>query len=226
MLVSRALQGAKRRFGVPTLRKLPLTKANLLEVLNAYQPSLSHDDKLFLAQIFTGTNCLLRLGELVWPDSHSLQDYRKVSMRHSVQLSHDSVSFWLPGHKADRFFEGNRLFIRSTSTEHYHLFNSYLSLRDSIFRARPELWLLSNGTIPTRRWFINRLRLFFPNSIAGQSMRAGGATALAEAGSPPPLIQAAGRWSTDTFNRYVQKSPFLFEALLSARRPHTALLPV
>jgi hypothetical protein len=111
MLVSHALQGAKRRFGVLTHHKLPLTKANLLDVLNVYQPSPSHDDKLFLAQLFTGTNCLMRLGELVWPDTHSLQDYCKVSMRYSVQSSHDSISFWLPGHKADQFFEGNRLFI-------------------------------------------------------------------------------------------------------------------
>ena len=60
---------------------------------------------------------------------------------------------------------------------------------------------------------------FFPNSIAGQSMRAGGAMALAEAGIAPNLIQSAGRWSTDTFNRYVRKSPFLFEALLVGRSP-------
>jgi hypothetical protein len=85
--------------------------------------------------------------------------------------------------------------------------------------------LRSNGTIPTRSWFIHRLRQFFPNSIAGQSMRAGGATALAEAGTPPILIQAAGRWSSDTFNRYVRKSPFLFEALLSGRAPRLNSFP-
>ena len=46
------------------------------------------------------------------------------------------------------------------------------------------------------------------NSIAGQSMRAGGATALAEAGVPPQLIQAAGRWTSDTFTLRPKK-PFL-----------------
>jgi hypothetical protein len=222
MLVSHALQGAKHRFGVPTLCKLPLTKANLLEVLNTYQPSPSHDDKLFLAQLFIGTNCLLRLKELVWLDNHSLQDYCKVSMCHSVQSSHDSISFWLPSHKADQFFEGNCLFIRSSSTKNYCLFNSYLSLHNSIFCACPKLWLLSNGTIPTWRWFINHLHHFFPNSIAGQSMHASGVTALTEAGTPPPLIQAAGWWSTNTFNHYVQKSPFLSETLLLERGPYTA----
>lgn len=203
MLVSRALQGAKRRFGVPTHRKLPLMHANLLEVLAAYQPLPSYDDKLFPAQLSVGTNCLMRLSELVWPNNSNLQDYRKVTMRHSMQTSDGTLSFWLPGHKGDQFFEGNRLFVRASTGNAYHLFLAYLTSRDISFRARPELWLRSNGTIPTRYWFISRLRRFFPSSIAGQSMRAGGATALAEARTPPTLIQAAGRWSSDTFNRYI-----------------------
>jgi len=48
-------------------------------------------------------------------------------------------------------------------------------------------------------------------------MHAGGATALAEVGVAPNLIQTAGRWTTDTFTRYVRKSPFLFEVLLVGR---------
>jgi hypothetical protein len=45
-------------------------------------------------------------------------------------------------------------------------------------------------------------------------MQAGSATALAEAGTPPNLIQTAGHWTSDTFNHYIQKNPFLFKALL------------
>jgi hypothetical protein len=37
---------------------------------------------------------------------------------------------------------------------------------------------------------------------------------LAEFGVALNLIQVAGRWTSETFNRYVQKNPFLFEALL------------
>ena len=48
-------------------------------------------------------------------------------------------------------------------------------------------------------------------------MCVGGATALAEAGIAPALIQAVGRWSLDTFNCYIQKNVFLFEALLIGR---------
>ena len=219
-LVSCALQGAKRCFGVPTHHKLPLTSANLLTVQEHYGHNPTHDDRLFLAQLFTGTDCLMRLSELTWPDQLALQDYCKVMMRHSVQHLPNALSFWLPGHKSDQFFEGNHLFIHTSSTATHSLFSSYLTSHDGLFRARPELWLRSNGTIPTRSWFMHRLWHFFPNSITGQSMRAGGATALAEAGTPPALIQAAGRWSSNTFNRYVCKNPFLFEALLMSHAPH------
>jgi hypothetical protein len=45
-------------------------------------------------------------------------------------------------------------------------------------------------------------------------MRAGGATALALAGIPPPLIQAAGRWSSDEFAKYIRIHPFILQALI------------
>jgi hypothetical protein len=55
-------------------------------------------------------------------------------------------------------------------------------------------------------------------------MRAGGATTLAEAGVSPHLIQAAGRWSSDTFTHYVRKNPFMFQALLMGKAPNTATI--
>ncbi|KAF9030108.1 hypothetical protein BDZ89DRAFT_1245282, partial [Hymenopellis radicata] len=41
-----------------------------------------------------------------------------------------------------------------------------------------------------------------------------GATAMAEDGSPPHLIQAAGRWASDTFQIYIRKNPIVLQALL------------
>jgi hypothetical protein len=129
-LVSRALQGAKRRYGVPTSRKLPLTSTNIITVFNAYDPSPTHDDLLFTVQLATGTNCLMRLAELTSPDSVPLRDYRKVSMRHLVEFLPQGVSFWLPGHKADKFFEGNHLIIRKGgSPDTYVRFRRYLASR-------------------------------------------------------------------------------------------------
>ena len=188
---------------------------NLQTVYDSLSTNPTHDDLLFVTQVYVGTNCLMRLTELTWPDKLDLRDYQKVSMRHSVQFLTNALSFWLPGHKADKVFKGNQLIVHQSAMPNAcSLFHSYLVSHDARFLIRPELWIRANGTILTRAWFIARLRWVFASSIAGQSMWAGGATALAEAGTLPNLIQTAGRWTIDTFNRYVQKNPFLFEALL------------
>jgi hypothetical protein len=132
-LVSRALQGAKRHFGVPTHRKLPLSSTDLLLVLRRLGDHPSHDDLLFATQLFTGTDCLMRLAELCWPDKLSLRDYRKVTMRHTVESVPDAIGFWLPGHKADQFFEGSHLFIRRSSLHTHRLFTDYLASHDHLF---------------------------------------------------------------------------------------------
>ncbi|KAI0037693.1 hypothetical protein FA95DRAFT_1476687, partial [Auriscalpium vulgare] len=64
-----------------------------------------------------------------------------------------------------------------------------------------------------RSWFLRRLRKFFPNTIAGHSLRAGGATYFASAGWPDNRIQALGRWTSDTFRIYIRKNPVLLQAL-------------
>ena len=198
-----------------TTWKLPLMKADLITVTNAYKVNPSHNDILFITQLLTGFNCLLCLGELTWPDKLDLCNYRKVSMWHSVDLHASLLSFWSPGHKADQYFEGNDLIIRKHNFSNtYFLFMQYLASCDVCFQAWPELWLCANGTIPTHAWFIGHLWLFFPSSIASQSMQVGGATSLAEMGIAPNLIQVAGRWTSETFNHYVQKNYFLFEGLL------------
>ena len=120
-------------------------------------------------------------------------------------------------HKADRFFEGNRLVILQTDTEAdpFHRFVSYLHSRDSLFPALPHLWLREDGTPPTRAWFIKRLRLLFPADVSGHSLCAGGATALALTGVSNDLIQAAGCWSSQAFQGYIRKNPFLLHAPIS-----------
>ncbi|KAF9052275.1 hypothetical protein BDZ89DRAFT_1088428 [Hymenopellis radicata] len=116
----------------------------------------SHDDILFVAMLCTGFCGLLRLGELSVPDNKKIRDYRKCSTRASVSWDDSGYGFELPYHKADRFFEGNKIKI----------------------------------------------------------IRRGGATAMAEDGCAPHLIQAAGRWASDTFQIYIRKNPVVLQAML------------
>jgi hypothetical protein len=220
ILVSRTLNGCKRLYSTEVKRKRPLGLSDLQAVINNLASSPNFDDKLFVAQLLTGFHALLRLGELVWPDKTELRDWCKVSMRHTVTfLDDNSYGYLLPGHKADRFFEGNNLIVKHfpNSINPTSFFKAYITARDLSFAHNPELWLRCDGTIPTCAWFIRRLRTFFPTKIAGQSMRAGGATTLAECGTPPNIIQAMDRWASDTFQVYIRKNPVLLNALVYSR---------
>jgi hypothetical protein len=224
LLVARTVKGCKRRFGVPVKRKLPLGHSDLMLVINSL-PSPSHDDLLFLAQLLSGFHALLRLGELVFPDKIANRNYRKITLRHSVKVQPGFFSFFLPSHKGDITFEGNTIIIEKHNrpSDPYSPFLAYLHSRDHLFPVHPELWLTSRGTVPTRHWFISRLRRFFPKDYAGHSLRSGGATSLAEAGVPPATIQALGRWSSATFQIYIRKNPVLLHALLFNRPVHQPL---
>jgi hypothetical protein len=87
-------------------------------------------------------------------------------------------------------FEGNRVHIAQIigAPDPKPIMVSYICLHDRLFPLHPQLWLRENGISPTRSWFLHRLGKYCPTDIAGQSMRAGGATALAQAGASVELI--------------------------------------
>ncbi|KAF8223680.1 hypothetical protein L208DRAFT_1315704 [Tricholoma matsutake] len=96
--------------------KCPLTQSDLITTTHALSSSLSYNYKLFIALLLTGFHGLLHLGELVWPDHRTLQDYQKIIMCNTVHYSQGSSSYhlYLPGHKANCFFEGNDVIIQGT----------------------------------------------------------------------------------------------------------------
>jgi hypothetical protein len=221
-LVMRTLAGAKRHRGISTKRKSPLTVRDLQTVSDNLASSTHHDDLLFNTQLNTGFSGLLRLGELTSPDNTALRDYRKITMCFSLEWLQDAYAFWLPAHKTDTTFEGNRVVIKQITgaPDPFPIMRQYINSRDHLFPLLPQLWLKADGTVPLRSWFINRLRHYFGPDISGQSMHAGGATAMAEAGAEPILIKGTGRWSSSAFERYIRKNPVVLHALILARTSH------
>ena len=183
--------------------------------------SSSHDDPLFFVILLVGFHALMRLGELVSPDSKTLQDFQKVTKHNTVELLPEGFSFFLPGHKADKFFEGNRVLLQRNSggDDPDRPFHKYLQSCDKLFPFHPQLWLCADSSVPTRGWFIQCLHQHFPSDVGGHSLRAGGAIALAQAGIPPHIIQAIGHWASDTFQIYIRHHPILLVALLFSNTP-------
>ncbi|KAJ3847557.1 hypothetical protein EV368DRAFT_27540, partial [Lentinula lateritia] len=191
-LVKKTLAGMKKLRSKPVRQKQPLTRQHLLEAENSLSDLSPYDHCLFTIMLITGMCGLLRLGELTLPDNRALHNFRKVSPRNSLEMvSNTGFSFWLPYHKADHLFEGNRIVILPKWDLHpTHILQQYIRLRDKRFPFHPHLWVSSTGSIPTRSWFMLRLRALEPDTRwAGQSMRAGGATTMAEDGAPPQAIQ-------------------------------------
>ncbi len=217
-IVSRTLKGCKRLKGSEVKRKAPLSREDIRHAIKTLTPSSEYDDALFLTILVTSFNGLLRLAELSMPDAKKSRNWRKVVRRMSVKWLPEGYTFFLPAHKADTAFEGNKVIIPNDDDPSFNplpVFCHYLSLRDSRHLVHPALWITESGSVPTRSWFMKRLRQIFPSKkIAGQSMRAGGATDLAEQGILPYLIQARGHWSSKAFKIYIRKNPVLLQAMI------------
>ncbi|KZV92828.1 hypothetical protein EXIGLDRAFT_587257, partial [Exidia glandulosa HHB12029] len=195
-VVRRTLTGCLKRAGKDTVRKSPLSVADLDRMRSVYGSSGAHDDALWLAILFTGFNGLHRLGELVWPDLRSEQDYRKTISSCSLRWGstpRENYSYRLPGDKGNRFFEGHTVLItkRSDAADAIPVMRKYIASRNAntTTRLHPALFVRADGSVPTRSWFLRRLRSHFGKDIAGHSIRSGGATDLALRGIADSTIQ-------------------------------------
>ncbi|KAG2341579.1 hypothetical protein BDR05DRAFT_887941 [Suillus weaverae] len=207
----------KQCLSKPVQRKQPLTLDDLALVMDTLTMLTTYNDALFVAILVTGFKTLQHLAELCWPNTKKHQSYRKVPLRHSLTLTNTSASYTLPHHKSSTLGVGCEILSLEeprACVDPLKVFCRYVSACDDLFPHHPHLWLTGQGTIPTRAWFMRYLRCFFPPSISGHLMRAGGATALAATGVAPALIQAAGRWSLDEFQKYIRKHPFLLHLLI------------
>lgn len=223
-LVRRTLAGCRRLRSKPVSRMAPLSRDDLRRAFELYGGSAHYEDRLFLAMLYSGFRGLLRLGEMTMPDNAQLRNPKKYTTRLSVEWLDDAYAFWLPSHKSDRQFEGARIVLKTIDgpLDPTATFKRYIHDCDTHFPFHPSLWVTKTGSVPTREWFLRRLRILCPNTkIAGQSLRSGGATALAEDGVRPEIIQAIGRWASDTFHIYIRKNPVILQALLS-RQPAPA----
>jgi len=200
------------------VRKQALTIADLSMVCDTYSHDHTHNNLLFRTQLCVGFFALMHLGELTWPDNTELRDPCKLTRRNTVIMNNNSFQFFLPGHKADKFFEGNSIILRANPfpCNPMDLFVEYLKSRDCLFPLSSPLWLNDKGVVLTRSFFMRRLQVFFSSDVGGQSMRAGGATSLAENGVAPHIIQGIRRWASSTWQIYIRKHPVLLQAMLHA----------
>ena len=148
--------------------------------------------------------------------------YSYILQHNSLVWIDNDYEILLPAHKADTAFEGNRVHIAKiiNAPDPTEIMTQYMCLRDNLFPLHPQLWLRSNGFSPTWSRFLDWLHQFCPPEICRQSMHTGGATALAQAGALSDLIQGAGHWFSNTFERYIRKNIIVLHTLILSHALH------
>ena len=111
--------------------------------------------------------------------------------------------------KTDQTRKGVSLFVGCTQTSLCPVtaILAYMAVRGT---SPGPLFLLNDGTMLTRQKLVqmvqNTLQLvgIDPRGYSGHSFRIGAATTTAAKGIDAYTIQTLGRWSTDTYQRYIQ----------------------
>lgn len=232
--VSRSLIGGAKLHPSQVKQAVPIPLSLLTAFLSSsLSPASSFDDLLWAALAVTSFFTCARAQEVTSYDKPQYRNLLKYSRRDSLRSSPSGFSLHLPYHKADKLFTGTKLYFSSAdSLSLLTLVRAYFSLRDKLFGTDGVAWLRGDGTTPTRRWFVDRLKDNLGGEFTGHSFRTGGATWYALRGAPAATIKKLGRWRGESWDDYVRFSPEVAIALRAreaagpAFSPDPSLLPV
>ena len=163
-----------------------------------------------------GTIGLLRSGKFALDDNESISSPKLLRIQ-NVSLEavqgRTVLKLRLFNTKTDRKNCGVQVIVGETGKEvcAVSAMCTYLRFRQA---AMPQdaLFTFEDGEVLRRKQLISFTRVFLhligetSAHYAGHSFRVGGATDLARANVPDYEIQAAGRWTSDAFKRYLRYS--------------------
>ena len=163
-----------------------------------------YDARMLWAALTSALFGLLRASEFTSP-SHSTTSPSTLLASHlSFSPNFSKATLFLPCSKTDQFGAGVSipLFPLPSHLCPVSALAHFIALRRQV---DGPLFLFADGTYLTRRHIVDTLRATFPAQpgLNTHSFRAGGASALASAGLPDYVIQIVGRWSSDSFLRYM-----------------------
>ena len=202
------LRGIRRSQGGRMTKppRTPITFAHL-HALSAYVAGhYSFQDASMLWAAFTAAFFgLLRSSEFTAPSETTLIQSTLLFRHIGFTSSFTEATLFLPLSKTDPFGTGAtvHLFARTAACCPVLVLRRYVPFHPS--PAGP-LFMFQDGGFLTRSHVAAVLAIAFPNqpNLNTHSFRIGGASALAAAGVPEYIIQSLGRWSSDSFLRYIR----------------------
>ena len=201
-LVSRVLTGVKRsRPAREVKQRLPITTqmlARIAVVVNLAEK----EEQMVWTMLLVGVFGLLRLGELIAVG-------RGVLMWNGIRWSTEGCRLLLPVSKMDQDGRGVWIPFRYNNKKCICPVRALRSWRTRVGSEDGALWNIQATN--ARKWFIGRvqgllLRAGVENAhmYTGHSLRKGGAQSLVDMGAPIEEVKALGRWSSESWKRYVR----------------------
>ena len=208
-------KGIKRLQGTGHWRRLPLTATLLADLLRqiSHGTSLHRSDKAALwAAITLGFHAFLRGSEFTTNTSTTFDPHRHL-FRRDITMARDHLTIRIKASKTDPYRASCSLPVAATGKPSCPVKAVRAFLRRSQHSRALPLFTLHSGKFLPRdrltRWIRQLLRRagLSPEQVAQYSshnLRIGAATEAAAAGLPSWLIQAAGRWKSAAYLRYIR----------------------
>ena len=185
----------------------PITTHHMLTLRAHLAHTFSTHDALALWAAFSSAFFgLLRSSEYSCPSSSTFSAASLLGAHLSFAPDNSAASLFLPKSKTDRFARGAHISLFAVPSPLCPVSALWHFSRIRRYSAGLPLFTLDDGHFLTRDLVVSVLRSAFPTepNLNTHSFRIGGASALAEAGVPEYVIQAMGRWSSDSFLRYIR----------------------
>jgi hypothetical protein len=221
--MSRIFRETNKRAKRIKRKKLPITAALGARIVHASDLSDPIDHVCCLI-LLTGISGLFRLGELLSKGRLTQEPHKLIRVGHISFHEHMDTSeyfqLFLQYSKTDKYGIGAPVFIPANPSDPHccpvQLMRTWIA---RFHHPTDVLFSWPDGTPITTSAFISWLRrklraLGIDDSrYAGHSLRRGGAVTAREAGASEPLIQALGRWTSESFLIYLRMIPPHVEAL-------------
>ena len=151
---------------------------------------------------------LLRASEFTAPSNSSASPSTLLFHHVSVIRDLPRVRLYLPMSKTDQFASGAcvYLFPQAQPVCPFTAVAAFSGVHPS---GTGPFFSFASGKFLTRRDIATLLSSAFPDqpNLNSHSFRIGGASALAAAGVPDYQVRVLGRWSSDSFLRYIRLQP-------------------
>ncbi|XP_078332529.1 uncharacterized protein LOC111130663 isoform X2 [Crassostrea virginica] len=209
------LNGIKRQHRSSRPSRKPITTNILLDLVTTLQKGMfsPYSDLLISTVCVVAFFGFLRCAEFTCKSSFDPESNLCLS---DLMVHKDHAVLTLKQSKTDPFRRGIgiKLFRNNATLCPLKQLASYLCLRNRNFNNNPQdpLFVMENGNALTRSYFLAMLKDLLNRSghadsgITGHSFRIGAATSAATARIEDHLIKCMGRWSSDSYLRYIRTS--------------------